>query len=58
MPVVVARSERSGVGLEGRDEERLRIPAWFGEAVLLGKYWVESGLLGGLRKKCGCIGGG
>lgn len=50
MPVVVAGVERSGVVVTGREEERSRIPAWFGEAVLLGKYWVESGLLGRLEE--------
>jgi len=37
MPVVVAGVERSRVVVTGREEEKLRIPAWFGEAVLLGK---------------------
>jgi hypothetical protein len=37
MPVVVAGVERSGVVVTGPEEEKMRIPAWFGEAVLLGK---------------------
>jgi|GEM_PF-4758554 len=37
MLVVVAGVERSGVVVAGREEEKMRIPAWVGEAVLLGK---------------------
>jgi hypothetical protein len=38
MGVVVVRADRSGVELEVRAEERLRVPNWFGKAVLLGQY--------------------
>jgi hypothetical protein len=45
---MAARSEegdRIGVEVEAVEEERLRVPSWFGEAVLLGQYWLESGLV-------------
>ncbi len=51
MPVEIARTERSGVEIEGREEDNRRIPEWFGEAVLLGKYWLESGLVGQMEEE-------
>ena len=51
MSVVVIGADRSGVELEVRAEERLRVPQWFGEAVLLGRYWLESGLVGYLEEE-------
>ena len=51
MGVVVVRADRSGVELEVRAEERLRVPNWFGEAVLLGQYWLASGLVGYLEEE-------
>ena len=52
MATVVIGQERSGVELEVREEERRRVPNWFGEAVLLGGYWLESGLVGYLEEEC------
>jgi hypothetical protein len=49
MAVVVLGQDRSGVKLEARAEERLRVPNWFGEAMLLGRYWLNSGLVGYLE---------
>lgn len=51
MGIAVLGQERSGVELEVREEERLRVPSWFGEAVLLGQYWIESGLVGYLEEE-------
>jgi len=51
MAVVVLGQDRSGVELEVRAEERLRVPNWFGEAVLLGQYWLASGLVGYLEEE-------
>jgi hypothetical protein len=36
MAVRVEWSDRIGVAVEAVEEERLRVPSWFGEAVLLG----------------------
>lgn len=51
MGEVVVWENRSGVEIEERGEEKARIPSWFGEAVLLGKYWLESGLVGCLEEE-------
>jgi hypothetical protein len=51
MSVVVIGADRSGVELEVREEARLRVPKWFGEAVLLGRYWLDSGLVGYLEEE-------
>ena len=51
MAVVVLGQDRSGVELEVRAEERLRVPNWFGEAMLLGRYWLASGLVGYLEEE-------
>lgn len=51
MTIVVVGGERSGVELEVCEEERLRVPNWFGEAVLLGRYWLDSGLVGYLEEE-------
>ncbi|MBD2023771.1 hypothetical protein [Leptolyngbya sp. FACHB-711] len=51
MGIAVLGQKRSGVELEVREEERLRVPNWFGEAVLLGQYWIESGLVGYLEEE-------
>ncbi|HIK17841.1 MAG TPA: hypothetical protein IGS53_21490 [Leptolyngbyaceae cyanobacterium M33_DOE_097] len=45
MAVRMDVGERSGVEIEGVEEERQRVPEWLGEAVLLGQYWLESGLV-------------
>lgn len=50
MGEAVDLGNRSGVEIEERGEEKVRIPSWFGEAVLLGKYWLESGLVGYLEE--------
>lgn len=50
MPVILARRQLSGMEVEGREESKLCILSWFGEAVLLGKYWLESGLLARLEE--------
>jgi hypothetical protein len=49
MAVRVEEGEGIGVEVEAIEEERLRVPSWFGEAVLLGQYWLESGLVGYLE---------
>ena len=41
----------SGIELRGLEESNQRVPKWFGEAVLLGKYWQESGLVGYLEEE-------
>jgi hypothetical protein len=41
----------SGVEIEGVEEKRQRVPEWLGEAVLLGQYWLESGLVGRLEEE-------
>jgi hypothetical protein len=46
MAVRIEERQRIGVEVEALEEERLRVPSWFGEAVLLGQYWLESGLVG------------
>lgn len=51
MGVVVVGRDRVGVEMEVRAEERPRVPNWFGEAVLLGQYWLESGLVGYLEEE-------
>jgi hypothetical protein len=43
--------ERIGVAVEVVEAERLRVPGWFGEAVMLGQYWLESGLVGYLEEE-------
>jgi hypothetical protein len=45
------RKARTDVAVEVGTESVQRIPAWFGEAVLLGKYWQESGLVGYLEEE-------
>lgn len=45
------RKARTGIAVEAGKESVLRIPAWLGEAVLLGKYWLDSGLVGYLEKE-------
>lgn len=40
------RKARAGVAVEAGTENLQRILVWFGEAVLIGKYWVDSGLVG------------
>jgi hypothetical protein len=42
---------RRGIEIIGVREDRPRIPSWFGEAVLWGKYWLESGLVGYLEEE-------
>ena len=42
---------RTGVVVEAGGESELRIPEWFGEAVLCGKYWLDSGLVGYLEEE-------
>jgi hypothetical protein len=49
MAVRIEGRERIGVAVEAVEAERLRVPSWFGEAVLLGQYWLESGLVGYLE---------
>ena len=39
------KSVSSGVEVNGVDVANQRVPGWFGEAVLLGKYWQTSGLV-------------
>jgi hypothetical protein len=51
MTVVVVGADCSGVELEVRGEDRPRVPNWFGEVVLLGQYWLESGLVGYLEEE-------
>jgi len=51
MAVRMDMRDRSGVEIEGVEEERPRVPGWFGEAVLLGQYWLESGLVGYLEEE-------
>lgn len=45
------KGKQSGVEVLGAEEEKQRIPNWFGEAVLLGKYWQESGLVARLEEE-------
>lgn len=42
---------RQGVETSGVSEDRPQIPSWFGEAVLWGKYWLDSGLVGYLEEE-------
>ncbi len=51
MAMIIADRVKSGVELEASEEERLRVPSWIGEAVLFGKYWLESGLVGYLEEE-------
>lgn len=51
MGVVVVDRDRVGVKLEAVETEQLRVPSWFGEAVLLGQYWLNSGLVGYLEEE-------
>jgi hypothetical protein len=51
MAVRIEGRERIGVAVEAVEAERLRVPSWFGEAVLLGQYWLESGLVGYLEEE-------
>ena len=46
MAVRIEEREWIGVAIEAVEAERLRVPRWFGEAVLLGQYWLESGVVG------------
>ncbi len=39
------------MAVEAVEAERLRVPSWFGEAVLLGQYWLEGGLVGYLEEE-------
>lgn len=43
--------ESRGVEVEAVERDNPRIPSWFGEAVLLGKYWWDSGLVGYLEEE-------
>jgi hypothetical protein len=43
------KKAKTGVAVEAGTESVPSIPAWFGEAVLLGKYWLDSGLVGYLE---------
>lgn len=45
------KKARTGVEIEAGTESLQRVPAWFSEAVLLGKYWLESGLVGYLEEE-------
>ena len=45
------RKARTGVAVEAGTESLQRIPVWFGEAVLYGKYWLDSGLVGYLEEE-------
>ena len=48
----MGRSKAStGVVVEAGRESALRMPSWFGEAVLFGKYWLDSGLVGYLEEE-------
>jgi hypothetical protein len=49
--VRIEKGDRIGVGVKAVEEERLRVPSWFGEAVLLGQHWLESGLVGYLEEE-------
>jgi hypothetical protein len=51
MAMRIEERERSGVEVGAVAEERLRVPSWFGEAVMLGQYWLESGLVGYLEEE-------
>ena len=51
MAVRIEERDRSGVEVEAVEAERLRVPGWFGEAVMLGQYWLESGLVGYLEEE-------
>jgi hypothetical protein len=51
MADVVVGRDRRGVEIEALEEERLRVPKWFGEALLLGQYWLESGLVSHLEEE-------
>lgn len=46
-----AKTVESGIEVCGLDENKPRVPQWFGEAVLLGKYWQESGLVEYLQEE-------
>jgi len=50
MAVRMEDRDRVGVAVEAVEAERLRVPSWFGEAVLLGQYWLESRLVGYLEE--------
>lgn len=50
MATVVIGQGRSGVELEVREGERQWVSSWLGEAVLLGRYWLESGWVGYLEE--------
>lgn len=51
MPDPIRDSFLSGIELTTNIESNPVIPNWLGEALLLGKYWVESGLLERLQKQ-------
>lgn len=50
MAMRIEERDRSGVAVEAVEAERLRVPSWFREAVMLGQYWLESGLVGYLEE--------
>jgi hypothetical protein len=35
------KNARSGIEVEVGRENQARVPSWFSEAVLFGKYWLE-----------------
>jgi len=41
----------TSLAVEAGTESCQRIPTWFGEAVLFGKYWLDSGLVGYLEEE-------
>jgi hypothetical protein len=45
------RIARTGVAVEAGTKSVQRIPEWFGEAVMFGKYWLDSGLVGYLEEE-------
>lgn len=56
MAMRIEERDRVGVAVEAVEAERLRVPSWFGKAVLLGQYWLESGLVGYLEEVRGSRG--
>ncbi|BAY59922.1 hypothetical protein NIES2135_67990 (plasmid) [Leptolyngbya boryana NIES-2135] len=48
---------RTGIEVAVGTEDVPRIPAWFGEAVLFGKYWLDSGLVGYLEEEVRAVRG-
>lgn len=45
------KNARSGIEVVVGTENVPRIPPWFGEAMLFGKYWLDSGLVGYLEEE-------